>query len=90
MTRRRFLWCLKLLRLPRSHLSRMVGSSEVLVRKWASGERNVPDAVGEWLEACVKIRLNHPYPPPPQEWRTNLTRQGLRLPTLQMGNKRIW
>ena len=90
MTAQRFCWCLKLLRLSQSRVGLMVGSSTQLSRKWGNGERGIPEPVAEWLEACVRIRLEHPFPPPPRYWRTRWSRRGIGTPTMRVGNQRIW
>jgi hypothetical protein len=68
----------------------MVGGSEILARKWASGESRVPDPIADWLEACVKIKLEHPYPKPPKDWRQRAIRARLGLPPIRIGNKQLW
>jgi hypothetical protein len=90
VTAQRYRHCLKLLRLTHIGLGRMVGSSHQLLGKWASGERRIPQEVADWLEACVKIRLEHPYPPPPRQWRQRTIRGHLGIPTIRIGNQRIW
>jgi hypothetical protein len=33
------------------------------------GREIIPSEVADWLEAWVVIRLAHPDPPPPENWR---------------------
>jgi hypothetical protein len=33
------------------------------------GREIIPPEVADWLEAWVAIRLAHPDPPPPENWR---------------------
>jgi hypothetical protein len=43
--------------------------SDRLTRAWATGAVTVPGSIGEWLEAWVQHRIEHPDPLPPTDWR---------------------
>jgi hypothetical protein len=65
----RYRRCLEMLRLSHRELAAILGCSEPLPGLWAIGQRSVPPAVAAWLEACVAVRNEHPYPRPPRGWR---------------------
>lgn len=51
----------------RVQLGAVLGCSESLVRRWASGEQPVPAPVGRWLRAVVRTLRAHP----PPRWRVH-------------------
>ncbi len=69
MSPTRFRECLDFLGLSQRGLAPILGCSDRLPRSWATGREAIPPEVADWLEAWVAIRLAHPDPPPPENWR---------------------
>ncbi len=90
MRRTRFLKCLKILDLGATELALMINANGSLGRFWATGDRPIPPAIAEWLEACVKIRLDHPLPPPPVNWRARPPQPRQGIPRMRLGNTKLW
>jgi hypothetical protein len=86
----RYRQCLKLLRMNDRVLAEMIGCSQQMARFWSLGARSIPNVIAAWLETCVKIRLEHPYPPPPIKWHRRPPRPRMGIPTLKMGSRHIW
>jgi hypothetical protein len=69
MTPTRYRECLDVLGLSQRGLAPILRCSDRLTRSWATGRDIIPCEVAAWLEAWVAIRLAHPDPPPPENWR---------------------
>jgi hypothetical protein len=79
----RFHEALAALRVTQRQLARMLQCSYRLTADWGIGKQEVPPGVADWLEACVAVRVRHPFPEPPKDWRQRdprfvLKRQRLR------------
>jgi ribosome-binding protein aMBF1 (putative translation factor) len=66
MTPTRFRECLGLIGWSQRGLSTRIESDERLVRRWASGDAEIPPSVAEWLETLAKIHAEFPSP---KSWR---------------------
>jgi hypothetical protein len=69
MTPTRYRECLDALGLSQRGLAPILRCSDRLTRSWATGREIIPLEVAGWLESWVTIRLAHPDPPPPENWR---------------------
>jgi hypothetical protein len=69
MTPTRYRECLDALGLSQRGLAPILRCSDRLTRSWAAGRDFIPPEVAAWLESWVTIRLAHPDPPPPENWR---------------------
>ena len=67
MTPERFRACLGLLRWSQRGLADALECDDRMVRRWASGEAEVPAGIVVWLETLSKV---HAELPPPKTWRT--------------------
>ncbi|WP_018261868.1 hypothetical protein [Methylobacterium sp. WSM2598] len=66
MTPDRFRECLGLLRWSQRGLAETLECDDRLVRRWASGEAEIPASVAAWLETLGQA---HAEAPPPKAWR---------------------
>lgn len=62
MTPARFAECLALLRWSQRGLAVAIDYDDRLVRRWASGERPIPQAVSAWLERAAEWHEKNPPP----------------------------
>lgn len=66
MTPARFRECLSLLRWTQRGLADTLECDDRLVRRWASGEADIPASVAAWMETLGKVLETLP---PPKGWR---------------------
>ena len=66
MTSQRFHQCLTALRWSQRGLSAALSCDDRLVRRWASGQAEIPASVAAWLEVLAQC---HEGAPPPQGWK---------------------
>ncbi len=66
MTPKRFTQCLASLRWTQRGLAAILECDDRLVRRWASGEADIPASVAAWLETLAQA---HDAIPPPQGWK---------------------
>lgn len=66
MTPTRLRDCLALLRWSQRGLADALACDDRLVRRWASGDAEVPPEVAAWLD---KLAATHQTHPPPTDWR---------------------
>jgi hypothetical protein len=78
MTPVRYHEALAALRVTQRELARMLQCSYRLTADWGIGKQKVPPAVADWLNDCIKLRQQHPYPEPPNDWRRFDPRFNLR------------
>ena len=64
----RYRECLDLLGVSASDIACILGCSDRMTHRWASGKISVPVGIANWLEAWVAVRQAHPDPLPPDDW----------------------
>ncbi len=64
MTPPEFRLCLESLAWSQRSLARMLGLDHQSVRRWASGQNEIPDNVAKWLATLAAFHAKHP---PPQK-----------------------
>jgi hypothetical protein len=69
MTPTRYRECLDFLGLSQRGLAPILQCSDRLTRSWAAGREIIPPEVADWLEAWAAVRLAHPDPSLPENWR---------------------
>ena len=67
MTPTRFRECLAFLGLSQRGLAPVLGCTDRTTRHWAAGSHPIPPAIADWLEEWVRVRTEHPDPPPPED-----------------------
>ncbi|MGN6284514.1 MAG: hypothetical protein ACTHM2_05120 [Afipia sp.] len=67
MNSERFVECLALLHWSQRGLATVLECDDRLVRRWASGDAEIPIPVAAWLETLAEA---HNALPPPQGWKT--------------------
>ena len=70
MTADRLRECLDLLRWSQRGLADALKCDDRIVRRWASGDAEIPASVAAWLETLGKI---HAELPPPTGWKRRAT-----------------
>ncbi|ACI50343.1 conserved hypothetical protein [Gluconacetobacter diazotrophicus PA1 5] len=70
MTPTRLRECLVLVRWSQRGLAAALDADERLVRRWASGDADIPEAVAEWIEGLAQA---HASLPAPGRWRSRET-----------------
>ena len=70
MTPDRLREALALLRWSQRGLAEALECDDRLVRRWASGDSDIPISVAAWLETLAKV---HDAMPPPKGWRRRAT-----------------
>lgn len=66
MTPARFKSCLTALHWTQRGLAAILECDDRLIRRWASGDADIPASVAAWLEALAQA---HEALPPPQDWK---------------------
>ena len=66
MTPDRIRECLAMLRWTQRGLADALGCDDRLVRRWASGDAEIPASVAAWLETLARV---HAATPPPAGWK---------------------
>lgn len=66
MTADRLRACLALLRWSQRGLAEALECDDRLVRRWASGDAEIPVSVAAWIETLAQ---SHAAAPPPKAWR---------------------
>ena len=66
MTPDRFRDCLALLRWSQRGLADALECDDRLIRRWASGDAEIPASVAAWLETLGQV---HAAAPPPTGWK---------------------
>ena len=66
----RFRECLGLLRWTQRGLADVLKCDDRLVRRWGSGDADIPASVAAWLETLGKV---HAELPPPLGWKRRAT-----------------
>jgi hypothetical protein len=69
MTPTRYRECLATLGISQRGLAPHLQCSDRLTRAWATGAVTIPGPIGEWLEAWIHHRIEHPDPLAPTNWR---------------------
>jgi hypothetical protein len=54
--------CLDLLAWSQRGLARMLGLDDRTVRRWASGQNEIPDNIARWLATLAAFHAKHPRP----------------------------
>lgn len=72
MTPNRFRNCLAVLGWTQRGLAANLQCDDRLVRRWASGEAEIPPGVAAWLETLAKV---HEAAPPPQGWKRRAAKE---------------
>ena len=62
MTPREFRICLELLAWSQRGLARLLGLDDRTVRRWASGQNEIPDNIATWLATLAAFHAEHPVP----------------------------
>jgi hypothetical protein len=62
MTADEFRACLDALDWSQRSLARLLDRDERMVRRWASGQYDIPDEVAGWLRALAAFHAHHPPP----------------------------
>ena len=62
MTPSEFRVCLELLDWSQRGLAKLLGRDDRTVRRWATGDNEVPDDVAEWLAVLAACHAQHPPP----------------------------
>ena len=62
MTPPEFRLCLESLAWSQRSLARMLGLDHQSVRRWASGQNEIPDNVAKWLATLAAFHAKHPPP----------------------------
>lgn len=70
MTPNRFRDCLTALSWTQRGLAAILDCNDRVVRRWASGEADIPASVAAWLETLAQA---HDAIPPPQGWKRRHT-----------------
>jgi hypothetical protein len=62
MTQSEFRICLEHLAWSQRGLARLLGLDNRLVRRWASGQSEIPDNIAHWLATLAAFHAKHPCP----------------------------
>jgi hypothetical protein len=62
MTPREFRICLELLAWSQRGLARQLGFDDRTVRRWASGQNEIPSNIAHWLATLAAFHAKHPAP----------------------------
>ena len=62
MTPPEFRLCLEFLAWSQRSLARMLGLDDRSVRRWASGQNEIPDNIAHWLATLAAFHAKHPPP----------------------------
>ena len=62
MTPPEFRLCLDLLAWSQRGLARLLGLDDRGVRRWASGQNEIPDNIAHWLATLATFHAKHPRP----------------------------
>jgi hypothetical protein len=62
MTPPEFRICLELLAWSQRGLARMLNLDDRSVRRWASGQNDIPDDIAHWLATLAAFHAKHPAP----------------------------
>lgn len=71
MTPNRFRGCLVALGWTQRGLAAILQCDDRIIRRWASGEAEIPVSVAAWLETLTKV---HEAAPPPRGWKRRVTK----------------
>jgi DNA-binding transcriptional regulator YiaG len=62
MTRAEFRACLEQLAWSQRDLARVLGLDDRLMRRWASGQNEIPGNIAHWLTTLATFHAKHPPP----------------------------
>ena len=62
MTPPEFRLCLDLLSWSQRDLARMLGLDDRSVRRWSSGQNEIPGDIADWLATLTAFHVKHPAP----------------------------